>query len=413
MSEKQPTKPRRDLRARLGKTITPKTAGADEAPEAPDAAAAPAVAAAAAAPVKKAPAVKPPAGIAAPPAALAAPPFGATPDVAPPPFARPSAPPEPELPVDPFGSSAAAVPQQVVRLEFDDKLVTDQETGKTGRALLIIAAVASLVVGAGIGWGIGSQQRERQLFDAMVRDAQAIHASVDTASGTLEQAQLKVNAIIAAAAGNAQTGTAPTVDYDSITALRALQKPFEWAAFTDKNYNAFQAGVVHDLFQYAQNVAELWELFGTLAGETLAEARRAELDRTAAETAEGASTQYGAVLLRNDEGLLVGQLAFLEPAADGKVLARPSRGGQGREFALFNDGADQDITDSPALAMLIDGASSRGVLAEQTGAFGRFLQRITEIKRLIDSTIEIQGRLLTAISSALTEAGAPVRAAAE
>jgi hypothetical protein len=406
MSEKQPTKPRRDLRARLGKTITPKTAGAEEAAATPDVAAAAPAAVAAPTPVK-APAVKPPAGIAAPPAGIAAPPFGATPDVAPPPFARPAAAPEP---IDPFGSSAAAVPQQVVRLEFDDKLVTDQETGKTGRTLVIIAAVASLVVGAGIGWGIGSQQRETELFNRTVADAQAIHAKVDGASSILEQAQLKVNAIIAAAAGNATTGTAPSVDYDSITALRALEKPFQWSDFTSRNYNAL-TGTVHDLMQYTQNIAQLWELFGALAGETLAEARRAELDRTAAETAEGASTQYGAVLVRNDEGLLVGQLAFLEPAADGKVLARPTRGGQGREFSLFNDGADQDITDAPALAMLIDGAGSRGVLAEQTGAFGRFLQRITEIKRLIDSTIEIQGRLLTAISTALSEAGAPVRAA--
>lgn len=402
MSEK-PTKPRRDLRARLGKTITPKTAGADAAPAAPD------VGGAAAGPA----AVKPPAGIAAPPAALAAPPFGATPDVAPPPFARASAPPEPEPPADPFGASAAAPAQQVVRLEFDDKLVTDQETGKTGRALLIIAVVASLLVGAGISWGVTSMRARNQLFDRTMGDAQSIYGSVDDASDTIEQAQLKMNAIIAAAAGNAQAGEAPRVDYESIEALRALEKPFEWSAFTDKNYNALTA-VVHDLMQYAQNVDRIWEQIGALAGETLAEARRAELDRTARETAEGASTQYGAVLMRNDEGLLVGQLAFLEEGSEqGKVLARPSRGGQGREFGLFMDGEDQEVTGSPELVMLIDGASSRGVLAEQTGAFGRYLQRISELKRLIDQTVEIQGRVLESISRVLSDAGVPVRAAAE
>src|SRR5690606_23349832 len=236
----------------------------------------------------------------------------------------------------------------------------------------------------------------------------AIHAKATEASQTLGQAEQQLNAIGAAAAGNAQAGEAPRVDYESIEALRALQKPITWTDFTNKNYNAYTA-TVHDLMQYAQNIERIWTEIGALAVETLPEARRAELNRTAEATGEGASTNYGAVLVRNEDGLLVGQLAFLgDGSAQGKVLARPTRGGPGREFSIFHDPANQEITSSPEYVALIDGAGSRGVLAEQTGAFGRYLQSIAELKRLIDATVEIQGRVLNSIATVLNEAGVPL-----
>jgi hypothetical protein len=218
-----------------------------------------------------------------------------------------------------------------------------------------------------------------------------------------------MNAIIAAAAGDANAGTPPAVAYDEIEALRALHKPLEAGAFATKNYHAMPS-VVADLFTYLQNIDRLWQGFQSLAAETLAQNRRAELDRTARETAEGASTQYGAVLQRNDDGQLMGSLAFLEISQgdDGTphVLARGTRGGAGREFKVFSNAEEEEIGTSPEFVMLVDGASSRGVLAEQTGAFGHYLVRIRDLKILIDQTVEIQGRLITAISTALTEAGA-------
>jgi hypothetical protein len=432
-----PQKPKRDLRARLGRTITPKTAGADDAAAPPDlgetapsaaVAADPAPAAepeaappAAAAPkparTLKSPAAKPAGGgIAAPPAAIAGPPPGiagppgiaappfATPDVAPPPFAQPSA---PELPPDPFGAPAVATQAQVVRLEFDDKLVTDQEVGKTQRLRTLLIAVLVLVVGVAVGWGAGSLLAERQLFQRNVADARSIRGSVDEAARTVNSAQTHINAMFQAARGDQANGVAPRVDYDAINALRALQKPWDASRFIGKNYNALPPETVNDLMVYTLNVERLWTDFGALAAETLPEGRRAELDRTAQETGEAAATQYGLVLQRTAEGQLGGSLAFLQVEQGEnnttRIMGRLTRSGAAREFQLFT--GTEEIGTTQTHVLLIDGAASRGVLAEQTGAFGRYVQRLVELKTLIEQTLEVQGRLLQAIGNALNEVG--------
>jgi hypothetical protein len=409
MSEK-PSKPRRDLRARLGKTITPK--GAESAPDGDTAA--PVAGAAASTAVTppaavKAPAGGPSGGIAAPPAGLGATPFAASPDVAPPPFARAN---EPHTPADPFAATAAAPAQQVVRLEFDDKLVTDQEVGKTALTRIVVMSIVLLLVGGGLGYAAGQFLERHKLWDRTVRDAQSIYRSIDEASSTVQRAQTLMNAVATAAAGDATTGTAPRVDYESIQQLQALQKPFDVSQFLGKNYNAFAPETVHDLFMYTQNVERIWNELRLLAAESLSEARRAELARTAQAVGERASTRYGAVLMRNENGEVLGQLAFLEvqeqEGGTPRVLARPTRGGQGREFQIYT--GSQQLTTSPQFVLQIDGAGSAGVLAEQTGAFGRLLVRIRDLKQLIDQTVEIQGRLLQAISNALTEAGASASA---
>jgi len=304
-----------------------------------------------------------------------------------------------------------------VRLEFDDRLVSDAEVGKKKTFMVAIVATVALAAGLGIGFFGGSTFENNKIFDRTVRDAQSIYASINEASTTINAAQRHVNTIVASAAGNESEGTAPGVNYDTIEALRALERPFTAGEFTDKNYNAFPAATVHDLFQYLMNVERLWQEFSRLASSTLATAAREELDRTAAATAEGASTQYGVVLTRTEEGGLVGGLAFLAEAPEGsepgQALARASRTGRGRVISVFHGLEGQEIeTGAPSWAMLVDGASSRGVLAEQTGAFGRFLMKLRELKPLIDTTVEIQGRLLTSISAALTEAGADTSAPA-
>ncbi len=429
-----PQKPKRDLRARLGRTITPKTAGADEAPAPPPAIGEAAVAAPAAEPeaaaapkparTLKSPAkaagggvaappaaiAGPPPGIAGPPAAVAAPPFG-VPELAAPPFAQPAAPEPPAdpfgSPADPFGSSSAATAQpQVVRLEFDDKLVTDQEVGKTQRMKTLLIAVLVLVVGVGVGWGGGSLLAERALFAKNVADAQAIRGSLDEASRAVNSAQTQVNAIVQSARGDQANGVAPSVNYDAITALRQLRKPWDAGQFIGKNYNALPAGVVNDLMSYTLNVERLWSEFGALAAETLPPNRREELDRTAAETT--AATQYGAVLQRDENGRLLGTLAFLTieqgENEQARVMGRLSRGGAARELQVFS--GTEEIGTTQTHILLVDAAASRGVLADQANAFMRYVQHVMEVKTLLEQTMEVQGRLMQAISSALTEVGA-------
>ena len=398
----KPTK-KRDLRARLGRTITPKTKGGESsaAPPAGGGAVPPPTLGGA----PPAGATPPPAGVTPPPSGVAAPPPSigakkASGGLAPPPFAQAAAPVAAE-PADPFAAAAAAPQQQVVRLEFDDRPVEDAEVGRKQRFRLLLVAAVVLVAGLGVGWGLGGMLERRDLYNRTVRDGQDIYNTVNEASQTVNAAQRHVDAIVTAAAGNQAEGTAPAVNYEAIEALRALEKPFDATAFTTKNYGAFMPNTVNDLFTYMMNVQKLWDMFNSLAATTLAEAHRQELDRTAQETAEGASTLYGAVISRTEDGRLGGSLAFLSieetEGAEPRVLARGTRGGQAREFQVFTGGEDQEVTSAPEYVMLIDGASSRGVLAEQTGAFGRFLQQIRELKMLIDQTVEIQGRLLQAL----------------
>jgi hypothetical protein len=441
MAAEKPTKPRRDLRARLGKTITPKTAGqeaaeaATTAPVVPGAAsaaaeedapdtAAPVAAAPVAAPTPAAtpaPRIKPAAGggIAAPPAAIAAPnPFAPSGGgIAAPPFARPAAAPEPEAPADPF--AAKPVTQQVVRVEFDDRLVKDVEVGKSRWYILVAAMGIVFVVAGGIGVTMGQTMKENELFDRTVYDAQQIYQSVNTASSTMEQAQQQMNAIIQSAAGS-QAGERPAPNFEAIERLRALEKPFDASAFTNKNYNALRPDIVHDLFAYLNNVERLWVEFTNLANMTLQEGARAEL--TEALSGLGDTQQYGAVLRRLDDGRLVASLAFIEeipPDAEHpnpRISAKPNRGAQGIALEVYQghiaEGDGQDEVEAPAIgtsrqyAILIDAADSRGVLIEQTGPAGRYLAKIRDINQLLVSTIEIQGRLLTGIEGALREAGA-------
>ncbi|MFO0713236.1 MAG: hypothetical protein U0353_25495 [Sandaracinus sp.] len=396
-------KPKKDLRARLGKTIAPTTPGAP--PIAIPGAVpgvAPAAAPAAAGDVAPPPIAPPPVAapaIVAPPIAAPAALFGN--DVAPPPFAQPAAPaapPKPRPPADPFAAQAHQGPQEV-RLVIDEKPVSDDEVGRQQRGRTALIAAICLVVGAALGAGGGSMNGRRALYNVTVRDGHDIFTAVDTASRTVLDAQAKVDACVTAAAGQ---GGQPHVDYASIEQLRTLENPLQAGAFARKNYGAFQPATVDDLFAYYNNVQQLWTMFTHLQNTTLPEARRAELDRTAQATGDSATAQYGAVLVTAPEdqgGQLMGQLAFLEEAPpegdEPRVLARGTRGGPGRAMAVFAPGVE--IGTTPTHVLLIDGAGSRGVLASQTGAFGEYVNEIREIKTLMDQTIEIQGRLTTSL----------------
>lgn len=413
MSDK-PTKPRRDLRARLGKTITPKTQGGAPTPPAIGGAAA---AEAAPTPKAKAPGLKPPVGLATPPPAIAAPPFAATSDVAPPPFAQAAAP-EPEGPVDPFGAaSAPSEPQQVVRLEFDDKLVTDQEVGKTAKTRVLIVALVTLVVGCGIGWGVGQLLARRDLFARTVADAEFVYGKVNTASERMLEVQRHVNTLANAATGNPAMGEDPRVDYDTITALRAIEKPFDATAFTNKNYNALGGDVVNNLFSYVMNIERTFQEIQRLANETLPQNRREALDSSAADSSSGVA-RFGAVLIRNeDDGSIQANLGFADAVranAEGqpRIPVRSHRGGQAFELTPFTGAAGQEIGTDPTFVVMVNNERSGGVLREQSSAFIRYRQHLNELKALVDQTVQTQGALLTSIGTAITQAGGDLNRAA-
>ena len=59
----------------------------------------------------------------------------------------------------------------------------------------------------------------------------------------------------------------------------------------------------------------------------------------------------------------------------------------------------QEITENREYAMLVDAEGSRGVLVEQTGAFGQFAREVRGIKTLLDDTVNIQGQLMSALET--------------
>jgi hypothetical protein len=403
-------KPKKDLRARLGRTITPNTPGAPAitppagpaggpATESADAStpaiAAPAIAAPAiAAPAIAAPAIVPPI------AGGAKLPFGG-PDIAPPPFAQPkaaeepAAKPKPKPPADPFAAGAAAAGPREVRLVIDEKPVDDSETGRQSRGRTLIVASICLVLGAVIGGGFVSVHERNITYNLSVRDGRAIYNTVNDASARVLEAQQLIDRIAQAAA---RTDGTRAVDYASITTLRAMENPMPAQNFSRRSYWRF-AGTVDDLFHYHNNVQRIWESVERLANTALPEARRAELDRTASGVDERANATFGAVLSLAPEdagGGVIGQLAFLEAGTEeGHVLARGTRTGAGREFALWTP--ENEISATPEFVIAIDGAGSTGVLAVQTGAFGEFVRQIQELDQLMDETVETQGRLTTAL----------------
>ena len=398
-------KPKKDLRARLGRTIAPNTPGAAPiappggapapAPVAAPRAAAGGAAAAAAVPAPvAAPVVAPP--IAAPAIGGPSMPFGG-PQVAPPPFGQPAAAPQPakpKAPTDPFAAGPSSAGPQEVRLVIDDKAVDEGEVGKRNRGRNFLLLGIGLVVGAALGGGFGSMNGRNILYNVTVRDGHEIYATVNTASQGVLGAQQKIDQLVERAAGSPTTR--PGVDYEAVQALQGMEVPIAAGAFARKNYGAFNPGTVDDLFAYYNNVQILWERFDQLAARTLPEARRTELDRTAAMAADAATTLYGVIPQQSDNGVQ-GTLVVLDPPAEGatKLLARPRAGGQGRELDILT--IETTIGTTPTHVFPIDNASSAGVLSAQLGGFRDYIQEIREIKTLMDQTVEIQGRLTTSL----------------
>ena len=241
----------------------------------------------------------------------------------------------------------------------------------------------------------------RVLYNVTVRDGHDIYNAVDAASRVVLDSQTHIEAIATSAGGGA--GGTPSVNYAEIAALIAEENPLTADVFSRKNYGAFQPGAVDDLFHYYQNVQELWEHFQHLNAIT-AIPRRPALDATAQATGEAATAQFVAVLVAAPEdqgGGYVGQLAFAEPVigADGQptpqILARGTRSGAGRPFDVWTPEVVLGAT--PTHVLVIDGQGSAGVLGERLGAFRGFVLALTEIRELMNQTIEIQGRLTTAL----------------
>lgn len=380
-------KPRKikDLKARLGRTIAPNT------PQGGDAVAPPP---GSVAPPGGQPSTPAPGGVVPPPGGVVPPPSAAPPGIVAPPFAQKqaaSAP--PPAAADPFAAQQPAAGPQEVRLVIDDKPVDDAEVGRQrkGRTALLLGLGALL--GLTLGYFSGSVMNDRKIHNMAVRDGKEIYEAVREASNTVSEAQRLIDQAVAKARGSA--GQPPAVDYESIEALRALEKPFGANVFARKNYQLFRTDTVDALFDYYNHVNQMWNRIESLAAMTAGDQRREELNNSAA-SMENATALIGC-LIRVEDNRYQCNLGFVTLPEDGngKVSIRPSqRSRSSVEKELYVGEGDLSSGD---YIVLVNNQQSMGVLGTQSNLFAEYVREIGSLKALADETVEIQGRLETGL----------------
>lgn len=416
-------KPRdiKNLKARLGRTITPGQAGVPGAPVGGGSVPPPGLGGAAPTPGPAGGVPQPGVGIpgSAPgiPGAVAAPPF-AQPAAPAAPAAQPAPGPAAPAPAaraaDPFAAAAAApVGEKKVTLVIDDSAVKEDEIGRKSRLKSTILVVLGLAVGAAAGLGIGSTSATRSQYNMAVRDGKDIYAKVQEVSKKLDEAKGHLKAAVDASRGG--PGKKASLDYKSIESLVALERPFSANEFHRRRYLAFPTNVVDDLFDYYNKTNLLWDTFERLGTKTAGTKRRQVLDKSAAAADGLLKNQYGMVMFKAGD-LLSGGLVFVEvPQADAEkkkeegpptVLVSSREGGRQVERQVFV--GQTDIAENYGnYVVMMDKARSMSIIGEAANLFGELRAELVEANGVMEKTSEAQGRLMKELGkvAALEETG--------
>ena len=406
MAEQPKKRNIKDLKARLGRTISPgQQAGAAAIVPPPAMGGAPPGAGSVPPPGLPGVGVPRPAGGAPIPAPGFAPP-GIGPGVAPPPFARPQSQPPPRRSGDPFAAAAggAAAGPQEVRLVIDEKPVDDAEVGRRSRGRVLIVMSVGILLGLLLGMGGGSLMNERRRHNDMVRDARSVRSTVEASSRVVDQAKRHLDAAVTAARGG--PGKAPSVDHEALQALLALERPMTPEAFHRKRYETFPVESLDQLFNYNANIQQLWLRFEAINARVASEQRRTALAESAAAAQDMATSQTGCVPRLVDEQMVCG-LVFVRIPQDTEgpvtTVAVSDRKDFAREFekTLY---AGQDLSEDPTgYVILTHTPSSVGVLGQGATLFAEYQNDLLAIKSLLDSTVEIQGQLMRSLGDPATQ----------
>jgi hypothetical protein len=458
-------KPRdiKNLKARLGRTITPGQAGAPGAPGSfpPGGPAAPGAGAGAG----QAP-VPPPmvgGGLPGAPQASVPPPAvpgGGFPGLGAPPFARPGAPgasgrapgaaaPNPFAPtpsplqpgapaarqtprpavggggvpsgaprVDPFASAqpGSVVGPKKVTLVIDDSAVKEDEIGRKSRMKSIVLVVVGVVLGLGVGFGVGNTADKRHQYNMAVQDGKDIYAKIQEVSKNVDAAKALVKQAVDASSGG--PGRKATVDFSAVEGLVAMKRPFSANEFHRRLYKAFGEGTVDDLFDYYNNVNLLWDGFAALGAKTAGAARREVLNKSAAAADGLINNDYGMVLSKNGD-MFAGGIVFLSvppqeaakkedgdskkkkgKAADEGIKVKVSSSQGGQEVErTLYTGQDNLGEDFEKYAFMVDKVRSRTILGESSAPFGKFRADLMDLNARMEKATEVQGRLLKSLGA--------------
>ena len=211
---------------------------------------------------------------------------------------------------DPFTAVApgAINAEKKVTLVIDSSAVNEAEIGRKSAMKSGMLVVVGAVVGIAIGWGVGGTTQEREQFRLAVEDGKEIYSKVQETSKVIEAAQQSLKKAVDAA--QSRPGATPTVDSAAIKSLVAMERPFKANEFHRRRYRAFPSAVVDDLFDYYNNINLIWDKFALLNVKTAG--KKLEALNESAKAADGLiKTQYGAVLSKTGEVISAG-LVYVE-----------------------------------------------------------------------------------------------------
>ncbi len=422
-------KPRdiKDLKARLGRTVTPGQVGGSMPPVGRGGSVPPPVAGG-----SVPPGMRPPIGNPLAPASVPAPPFAGPTSQQPgarlpQPVARPGAAPVPGAApapaarpagVAPFDVMApAVVAEKKVRLVIDDSAVKEDEIGRKSNMRNVVLLLIGLVFGLAAGFMVFSTGAERKQYNMAVRDGKDIYARIQAVSKQLDSAKEDLHKVVEASSGG--PGKQAHVDYASVQQLVGIKKPFSAGEFSRRRYLAFPTSVVDDLFDYYNNINLMWDKFAVLSAKTAGDNARKKLDESAKTTDQLLTTDYGLVVTKSGD-LFAGGLVVVRPkppdAADDAAKSKSKSKGKGKGKAEKDDASQimlvssreggreverKLFTGQPEFAdkegdyvILVDKGHSMPILGAGAKLFGDFRGELMETQALMDKTVEIQGRLL-------------------
>jgi hypothetical protein len=316
---------------------------------------------------------------------------------------------------DPFSQAAAAsAVEKKVTLVIDDSAVNASEIGRKSTMKVVAVLGVGVLLGLIIGFMVGNTAGDRKMWSLVISDTKGLYNTINDISKTLEEAKTNVQTIYTTSQGG--PGRQAKVDYDTIQKLVAIKKPISANAFHRKRYMAFQAGTVDDLFDYYNNINIMWDKFTYLAAITAGK-KRELLDKSAVAADALLNNEYGLIPFIQGEAIAGGIVLVELPAADEaqkepvkekkkgkgkeadeeeanlKVMVASKAGGNLIEKTRFV--GQKEILENPSdFVIMINKSRSMGILGQAASQFAEFRGEVTKLNLMMNQTMEIQGRLI-------------------
>lgn len=325
------------------------------------------------------------------------------------PMGAPAAAPQPRaVAASPFDIAApVAVTERKVRLVIDDSAVKEDEIGRKSRIRGIALVVVGSLLGLAVGFGVASTAADRNQFKMALADTKDIYSRVTETGKTIEAAKSNLKKAVEASQGG--PGKVAKVDYEAISELLKLKHPFPADEFSRRRYLAFPTGTVDALFEYYNNINLLWKKFEALGAQTTGDTKHKALDKAAAAAEQLMASEYGIVLSKSGE-MMAGSIVIVKPKpvdeaapADKKkgkeedtapkLMVSSREGGKEVERTLYT--GQGDLAEKyDQYVMMVDKGRSMAQLGGAANLFGELRGNLMETQALMDRTMELQGRLV-------------------